>query len=86
MQHIYIYIFIYRHPPAVARNHNHVLDKLAPHIAKRPLWQHVIGSRERDTEDDEQNVRDGQVDYQQIGSGAHLLVGHNHCNDMQIGI
>jgi len=68
----------------VARNHNHVLDELAPHIAKWPFGQHVIGGRERYAEDDEQYVRDGQVYNQQVGGRPHLLVGNNHCKEMQI--
>lgn len=52
-----------RHPhsPAVACDHNHVLHKLAPQIAKRPLRQHIVRGRERHAEDDEEYVRDGQV-------------------------
>lgn len=63
----------------MARNHNHVLNELAPNIAKRPFRQYVIGGCEWNAEDYEQDVRYGQIDNQQVGGGAHLLVGHNHC-------
>lgn len=52
---------MHSHLPAVACDHNHVLHKLAPQIAERPLRQDIVGGRERHAEDDEEYVRDGQI-------------------------
>ena len=67
----------------VCRDYNQVLHYLTPHVSKRPERQHVVGTGERNTEDDEEQVRHGQVDDQEVGSTAHLLVGSDDQHHLQ---
>lgn len=59
----------------IGRDYNQVLYDLAPDVSKRPERQHVVGAGERNTEHNEEQICHGQIDDQEIGSTAHLLVG-----------
>lgn len=77
----------HEHQRVDARVHGHhdqVLDHLAPDVAERPVRQHVVDGGERHAQHDEQQVGQRQVDDQQIGGAAHLLVGRHHDHDQQI--
>ena len=56
----------------------HVLHHLAPHVAERPHGRGEGGGREGHTEDDEQQVRHGKHEDEDVGGVAHVLVQGHH--------
>lgn len=63
---------------SVRSHYNEILDGLTPQVAEIPVREDVIGGRERHAEDDEKEIGHGQIDYEQVGGGPHLLVGGHH--------
>lgn len=59
----------------IGRHEDQVLNYFAPNVTKRPERQGVIRRRERHAEDDEEQIGQGQVDDEQVGSVTHLLIG-----------
>ena len=58
----------------VGRDVDDVLDRPAPGQTEGPEHEDVVTGRGRDTDQDEQEVRHGQVEDQQVGRVLHLGV------------
>ena len=57
----------------------------SPRVSEDPVVRHRVGrGRERDAEDDEEDVGDGQVQDQQVGGVPHLLVEAHDQDHLQI--
>ena len=63
----------------IGRDNNQVLNHLTPSDPEGPVGEDVVCSRERDTEYNEEEIRNGQIDNEEIGGIPHLLVrGHDN--------
>ena len=61
-----------------------ILVDLTPDHAEWPQRHSIDGSGERDTDQDEQQVRHGQVQDQDVGGVAHLLIEDDHDEDEHV--
>lgn len=68
----------------VSGDDDEILDRAAPEIAERPEREDVIGGREGDAEDDEEEIRHGQIDYENVRRRAHLRVGGDDNDDERV--
>ena len=68
----------------VGRHVQGVLVDLAEYIPERPYRRGVRHGREGNAHDDEEQVGDGQVDYEDVGCVTHLSIGHHDDDDEQI--
>ncbi len=68
----------------VGRHNDEILDHLAPGHAEGPVGEDVVGGREWDAEDDEEEVGNGEVDDEKIGCIPHLLVRGHHDHHQRI--
>ena len=66
----------------VGGDHNEVLYNLAPDISERPEGQDIISGGKGHTEYDEQQIGDSEIDDEEVGSTAHLLIGCNHQHNL----
>ena len=63
------------------------LSGYSPRVTEDPVVRHRVGrGRERDAEDDEEDVGDGQVQDQQVGGVPHLLVEAHDQDHLQRNI
>ena len=62
----------------------HINTHLAPSDAKRPVRNHVFHGSEWNTDDDEDEVGTCEVDDEEVGGVAHLVVGYDDDDDAQV--